>query len=192
MGISREGLVKAAQELNEVMGLVPPINTEEDVSSLRSKILKALEFREEGDEFSPEVEEVFEKLLNNEENEENIEEVEQKEETKKEKKEEEKEEKVEKPRTKVKDLKKKNKEFSKEWKQFVYACIESGRFTKREIVAMTLEKYPVLNKGSIQVLLSDAKNPKYTKFDRLMVENEHGVVSFSSEKLNKGKKGKKQ
>jgi len=70
MKITKELLIQAAEELNEVMGLRPPIDVKEDEDLIKAKILKALELREEEDEFSPEVEKVLTALETEVENEE--------------------------------------------------------------------------------------------------------------------------
>ena len=46
------------------------------------------------------------------------------------------------------------------------------------IVEKGIAKFPDLAVSSIQTMLTDGKNPKYNKFDKLVVQDENGVLSF--------------
>ncbi len=183
MAIKKELLIKAAEELNEVMGLRPPIDTNEDEETIKEKILKALELREEEDEFSPEVEKVFAQLEEDIENEvdeviEDEEELENEGVVGKEVNEE-KEKKVK--SKKVKKVSKKDGKASKMTRlAFIESLISEGRYTRKEIMAKALEQFPHISKTTVHTVLSSSKNPKYTKFKRLAIEDERGVMSFVS------------
>lgn len=66
-----------------------------------------------------------------------------------------------------------------ERKKFIEGLIEKGKFTAKDIVAKTLEKYPEVSKSSISTIVSDSKNPKYTPFARTAVQDpESKIMSF--------------
>lgn len=176
MKIERELLIKAAEELNEVMGLQPPINVEEDDNSIKAKIIKALEFREEEDEFSPEVEEIFAQLESEEDKDEDLNDEEELEEAN---------EKIVKSGRKGKSKTNMLTRFA-----FVESLIEEGKYTRKEIVEKTLKEFPHTSKNTVQTILSSSKNPKYNKFRRLAVEDERGIISFMKGSSNKNKSKK--
>jgi len=172
--IKRELLIKAAEELNEVMGLRPPIDTKDDDESIKAKIIKALELREEEDEFSSEVEEVLAQLeteaKNYEEEDVDVDDL-----------------KEEKEAVKEKEKGTKNKKKRKMSRlAFLTSLIEERKYTRKELVEKTIKQFPGTSKSSIHTILSDAKNPKYRKLKRLVAEDERGVLYFVSD--NSGKK----
>jgi hypothetical protein len=61
---------------------------------------------------------------------------------------------------------------------YVQSLLESGQHTRKEIVAMFLERYPEAKKTTIGTYLSDAKNPKYNQFSHLIQVAEDGKLSF--------------
>ncbi len=189
MAIKKELLIKAAEELNEVMGLRPPIDTNEDEETIKEKILKALELREEEDEFSPEVEKVFDQLEEDTDNE--VDEViEDEEELENEELEEEEEtdkvkEKKKAKKAKVKKEKKANNKNNDHDNRltrlsFIESLISEGKYTRKEIMEKALKQFPHMSKATVHTILSSSKNPKYKKFKRLAIEDERGVMSFVS------------
>lgn len=55
--------------------------------------------------------------------------------------------------------------------------IKKGKFTKKELIDKALEEEPGATSG-IQTLLTDGKNPKYNKFEKLIVQDKTGIMSF--------------
>ena len=62
---------------------------------------------------------------------------------------------------------------------FLTPMIEKGKFTKSELVEKAKVQFPDLAISSIQTMLTDAKNPKYNKFARLVVQDKDGIMSFT-------------
>ncbi len=188
MKIKKEMLIKAAQELNEVMGLNPPIDIEEDESVIKAKLIKALEFREDEDEFSVEVEETLAYLEDEqveEELEQEEEELEQEEEEKEEVEDDEdeddndvEEEEKEEVNKEVKKISKKKGETKLTRLAFIESLIAAGKYTKKEIMEKTLQEFPDTSRTTVHTILSSSKNPKYKKFKRLAKEDDRGVLSF--------------
>ena len=60
--------------------------------------------------------------------------------------------------------------------------IESGKYTAKELTAMALAegRFPKLTESTIRTFLTDSKNPKYNKFDRLVVKTEDGKLTFQA------------
>ena len=61
---------------------------------------------------------------------------------------------------------------------FFAPLIGKGKYTKAELVEKGIEKFPHLTASTLQTFLTDAKNPKYNKFDEVVVQDEKGVLSF--------------
>ena len=62
---------------------------------------------------------------------------------------------------------------------FMADLIGKGKFTKKEILEKTAERFPKITTSTISTILSDSKNPKYNRFDKLVEENaETKVFSF--------------
>ncbi len=186
MKIKRESLIKAAKELNEVMGLRPAIDIEEDEDVIKAKIIKALEFREEEDEFSPEAEKVFAQL--EEEKEEEVEDEEEEVEIEDQDEDEVENEEQEEEKVVTNKRSKKDETIISKRLAFLAFLIGEGKYTRKELVEKTLKQFPGASKAAIQTTLSDAKNPKYNKFERLVVEDDKGIVSFADEQKKETKK----
>jgi hypothetical protein len=62
---------------------------------------------------------------------------------------------------------------------FMTPIIAKGKSTKKEIADACAEKFKEMNASSINTLLTDAKNPKYNRFEKLAVVNEKGIYSFA-------------
>jgi len=63
-------------------------------------------------------------------------------------------------------------------KDFIISLISKGKFTKKEIIKAVIEKFPETNIPTIDTELSHGKNPKYNKFEKLVVTNDKGFLSF--------------
>lgn len=61
---------------------------------------------------------------------------------------------------------------------FLTPLIEKGKLTKTQLVEKAHEKFPDLAISSLQTMLTDAKNPKYNKFAKLVAQDENGVLTF--------------
>jgi len=92
MSIDHKKLIKAAKELNEVMGLKPAIDTKASDEKVTAGVLKAMEEISDDDEFSPATQEVLTALIEEDEPEEEEEEDEPEDEEEDEPEEEEEEE----------------------------------------------------------------------------------------------------
>lgn len=62
---------------------------------------------------------------------------------------------------------------------YLKELIQEGKFTQKEIMTKGREKFPSLAPSTISTLLCDSKNPKYNKFDKLVVLDEKGIMKFS-------------
>jgi len=180
--MKRSELVKAAKELNEVLGLDPQIDTKKKSKELTTLIKEAAELIDpELDDLADSTLSVVAEVTKEGETESKTveeEEVEFKEskEAGKEAKEAEKKKKVNKKNTNKKRIPKKG-EFG-EKTLFLLSLIKEGKFTRKEIIEKTLEKFPSASKSSLSTLLADSKNPKYNKFDSLVKEGKDGILSF--------------
>lgn len=68
-----------------------------------------------------------------------------------------------------------------ERRAFMGELISEGKYTKAQIIEKTMEKFPNISKGSVTTEISDGKNPKYNKFNNLLVIDDKGIVSFKEE-----------
>jgi len=62
---------------------------------------------------------------------------------------------------------------------FFKSLIESGNYTPSELVEKGHKRFPNLTKSTILTFLIDSKNPKYNKFENLVVSN-GGKLAFKS------------
>lgn len=62
---------------------------------------------------------------------------------------------------------------------FLKGLIETGTMNQKEIATKAKEQFPQLAPSTISTLLTDSKNPKYNKFDKLVVLDEKGNLTFS-------------
>ena len=60
---------------------------------------------------------------------------------------------------------------------FLEPLIAKGKFTQKELVEKVSEKVGITTSYA-QTFLTDSRNPKYNKFDKLVVKNEQGILSF--------------
>lgn len=61
--------------------------------------------------------------------------------------------------------------------EFMNELIETGSFTKKEIIEKTREKFPAVTSITVATNISDGKNPKYNKFKNL-IEVVDGKICF--------------
>jgi hypothetical protein len=61
---------------------------------------------------------------------------------------------------------------------FFTPLIEKGKYTKKELIKKAQTKFPDATVAALQTILTDAKNPKYNKFDRLVIQNEDKTFQF--------------
>lgn len=69
---------------------------------------------------------------------------------------------------------------SSELKQFLAELISEAKYDRKIIVEKAQQKFPDATAGSITTYLSDGKNPKYNKFDKLVVVGEDKILSFQN------------
>jgi hypothetical protein len=62
---------------------------------------------------------------------------------------------------------------------FLKELIQQGKFTQKEIFTQAHAKFPLLASSTISTLLTDSKNPKYNKFEKLVVVDDKGLMKFS-------------
>ena len=60
---------------------------------------------------------------------------------------------------------------------FMEPLIEKG-INRKELIEKTMKQFPDASKSAIQVIICDGKNPKYTKFGRIIVEDENKTLTF--------------
>lgn len=63
---------------------------------------------------------------------------------------------------------------------FFSPLIESGKYSMKDLLAKSLEKFPGLSESSVRTFLVDSKNAKYNKFPRLVVQSEDGKLTFAA------------
>lgn len=56
--------------------------------------------------------------------------------------------------------------------------IDEGKYTKQKLIDMYVKKFAG-QRSSIVTMLSQCKNKKYNKFDKLVIEDERGVFKFA-------------
>lgn len=62
--------------------------------------------------------------------------------------------------------------------KFLSDLVDEGKYTRKEIVEKAVEQFPDKSKNYFGTYLSDGKNPKYCKFDSLIIVDAEGVLSF--------------
>lgn len=200
-------LIKAAKELNEVLGLEPAIKTvgiSKEV--LTEKLKEAAEMLEEGDTISKETQAVLDSFEDGA-----LEEkkpvktdkkasakpaskkapvVEEEDEDEEEEGDDDEDEEEEKPTKKAPTT---NKKPGKEEKttdkkksgvstadriEFLIPLIKKGKHTKAELLDLMAEKFPGTTRSANQTILTDGKNEKYNKFPQLVLQDEKGRLHF--------------
>jgi outer membrane biosynthesis protein TonB len=191
--LTKRQLVAAYKELDTVIGVDPPIDYEDlSVEEFARELLETVEeLVEPGDKFSDSTQAIFDQLKD--EPEEPEEEPEEKEEPDDEPEEDDKEddeqddepEPEEKPRkrsakpVKEEKVKSEKKASTTERVEFVTNLIQSNKkLTKKDILEKMCEKFPSNSRSAHATILSDGKNPKYCKFEKLLIEDDGGVLSF--------------
>ena len=62
--------------------------------------------------------------------------------------------------------------------QFFTPLIEKGGALKKDLVNAAEKAFPEATRASLMTIISDGKNPKYNKFDRLIIEDADKCLSF--------------
>ena len=62
--------------------------------------------------------------------------------------------------------------------EYISPFVKKAKYTKKELLEMMMEKYPMVTKAANQTILTDGKNPKYNKFPKLIVQDDDGIMSF--------------
>lgn len=62
---------------------------------------------------------------------------------------------------------------------YIATLIQKGEYTRQQIISKATEKLDV-SKSTVSTYLTDGKNPKYNRFDSLVVENSDGTIAFKS------------
>lgn len=162
-GSDKADLSKVAKELNTVLKLSEPIDLKSSVTELTEEIVEVCSDIEDGEfeakVFSDKAHNLF-KVLGIE-----IKWAEFKEEKK--------------AKEKSKPKKQSKSSSTQEMMVEVELLLKKGKYTRKEIIEKVSKKIPDLKLTSIGTVVSDAKNPKYNKFDKLVKQNEKGILSFA-------------
>jgi hypothetical protein len=67
---------------------------------------------------------------------------------------------------------------TKERVAYITPFIEKGKYNKAQLIEMLEKKFPDATKTGLITLLTDCKNPKYNRFDRLVVQDANGLYKF--------------
>ena len=70
------------------------------------------------------------------------------------------------------------KNSTSEVREFLVPLIEKAKFTKKELIEKCEVKFPDRKESSFSTILSDGKNKKYNKFDKLVQETKDGYLGF--------------
>lgn len=62
--------------------------------------------------------------------------------------------------------------------EFFTPLIKEGKYTKEQLIQKGMKQFPHLTKSTIQTFLTDAKNPKYNKFENLIIQDSEDIISF--------------
>lgn len=175
----RGDLVKAAKELNEVLELTPPIDVKAKPEKLTDKLNEAVPMLDTGDKVSEETQALlveiggilpvgkgWTKNTNSTDGDDP-------------------------PADKKKDAKPGDKDAKPgkpgrasspeiaERNIMIEKLIKAGKNNPKEIVAAVCEKFEDHSKASIQTVVSDSKNEKYTKFSKVARINKKGNLTFA-------------
>jgi SOS response regulatory protein OraA/RecX len=64
-------------------------------------------------------------------------------------------------------------------KKMIEDMISAKKHTRKEIIEAVMEKFPDVTKSNLTTFLTDSKNEKYQKFEKLVVENKKTkIMSF--------------
>lgn len=189
--------IEVAEELNKVLGCKPPIDVEEvEKEDLIDDIKEAAAMIDtDEDSISKRTITVLEELgvwINQDEDENEEDEKPIKKDSEPEDEDEDTEEDAEpededeEPEVEEKPKKKKPVKVVKNAAQlkvdFFTPFIEKGKLTKAELIEKGVKEFPKLSKSTLITFLTDAKNPKYNKFKKLIIQNEKGVMTFKNKK----------
>ena len=174
---SKKELTEAFSEMVDVMVLEEggkAVQPSGDFEKLKTQIVEAAGIITEDDEFSAATADVIEWVLDNLETGKGVLEEEA----------DEREAVVEKPTTKIPKEKKESQKSprSSERLAFLGLLIAENKWTRKDLIEKAMAHFPAVSRDAIQTILSDGKNPKYNRFDALIVEQENGVMRFEGKK----------
>jgi hypothetical protein len=65
--------------------------------------------------------------------------------------------------------------------KFFQPLIAEGKYTAAELLKMAQDHFPKLTESTIRTFITDSKNPKYNKFEKLViVDAEKKVLKFAA------------
>lgn len=67
----------------------------------------------------------------------------------------------------------------KERRAFIEKLVKKGKFTQKEIIEKTAEKFPDVKEVTLRTQLTDAKNEKYCPYENVIVADKKGILSFN-------------
>jgi hypothetical protein len=67
---------------------------------------------------------------------------------------------------------------TKERVAYITPFIEKGKYNKAQLIEMLEKKFPDATKTGLITLMTDCKNPKYNRFDKLVVQDANGIYKF--------------
>lgn len=148
-GVTRQALVKAAKEMNDVLGIEDPlIDIKLKEPKLREKLIEGIQLID-GDEFTKETQTVIDALKPAPAT---------------------KEEKPEKKKgaggTRMRTTETRSK---------IEELVGKGKHTRKEIVETVMSSMDA-TKSTVSTILSDGKNPKYCQFDNLIKEDKETKI----------------
>ena len=165
--IDRMKLVQVAEELNKQLKLAPPIDTTLPDDKLYAAVSLASKLLHPLDKFASDVVAILVEL-GIEVPEDVLEAHNLLDEAKKAKS-----AKEEKPAPKKRGRK------GAAYKPLMEELINAAKYTKKEIVEQVCKEFPNVKKSTIMTVITDSKNPKYTRFKgRILVEDKNGILSF--------------
>lgn len=182
---SEKQLKKAAEELNDVLGIEPPISMDFDIDVIEEKIKEAIkELITPEDEFTEDTQAVIDELSAPPAKKP----VAKRKVAAPEPEPEEDPEPEEKPAKKAPAVKKEStvtkerfaakKSTGADRVAFFTPLIKKGTYTKAELVELGKEEFPDVSASTLLTMLTDGKNPKYNKFAQLIVQTDAGILKF--------------
>lgn len=69
---------------------------------------------------------------------------------------------------------------SKDKVAFFQPLISEGKYTAAELLKMAQDHFPKLTESTIRTFLTDSKNVKYNKFEKLVVVTEEKKLAFAA------------
>lgn len=173
MSLKRSDLVDVADELNKELGLDPAIDTKKKVKDLKDLIIEVGEIVDQDeDEFSDLTWRTLEYLQvldrSGESSDKKQEGAESAERDSQEAKEKQSTDQTQRKTKTQKEI------------EFLTFLINKGKYTRAQLLDLTLKQFSDASESKIYRMLVGAKNPKYNKFERLVVEDKNKIMKFKS------------